>query len=104
MRYYIKKGDKYVTEVEVTGNGVVTYYLVNTIMDVQDFTELEADMFLAMVRRSTILSSKEKKGYRAITGEQLLVEMFGKLPSETQKGKWKVQYNAESAGDAENNS
>lgn len=103
MIYYIKKNDRYVAQADVTGNGVLVYYFVKNSDHAQEFTKLEADMFLALIRRSTLLSNKEKKGYKVINAEQHLVEMFEKLKSMTTDGKWKVRYNAEPAGNTESN-
>lgn len=97
MSYYIKNGDRYVTKTEITKNGILVYYLSKKVSKAQLFTRLEADMFLAMIRRSTLLSNKEKKGYRAITGDQLLEETFGMSWEEALKGKRKIQHNARHA-------
>lgn len=76
MSYYIKKENKFVTDAHVSSNGVLIYYLVHPFEQAQEFNKLEADMFLALVKRSVLLTEKEKELYKTIKMEQLWAQLL----------------------------
>jgi len=74
MSKFIKCKKRYVDDVKVTDNGVLVFQLDMDARNAQEFSDLEADMFLALIQKSIFLPEKEKRRYKIADEAEMLVD------------------------------